>query len=166
MNVNDYLIDQAGFDWPTLLAAWAEVLPETFAVWLVNRFGDVFIIAEDGSVQRLDVAVGAVDRVANSRDQFAELMDAPHNANNWLMIPLVDQCVEHGILLQPGQCYGFKTPPLFGGEYAPVNVAPVDLVENYAFLCDMWAQTKDLPDGSPIRLIVRPSSETRPGDST
>jgi hypothetical protein len=93
VNVNDYLIDHAGFDWQALLAGWAEVLPETFAIWLVNRFGDVFIIADDGSVHRLDAAVGTLDRLADTRDQFADLIDVPQNANNWLMIPLVDQCV-------------------------------------------------------------------------
>ena len=45
MNVNDYLIDQARFDWQAMLAGWADILPETFTMWLVNRFGDVFIIA-------------------------------------------------------------------------------------------------------------------------
>jgi hypothetical protein len=50
VNINDYLIDLAGFDWQAMLAGWAEILPETFTMWLVNRFGDAFIIAEDGSV--------------------------------------------------------------------------------------------------------------------
>jgi hypothetical protein len=44
VNVNDYLIDQAGFDWQAMLAGWADILPETFTMWLVNRFGDAFII--------------------------------------------------------------------------------------------------------------------------
>jgi hypothetical protein len=56
--------------------------------------------------------------------------------------------------LQPGQCYGFKVPPLLGGEYEPGNIAPVDLAQNYAFLSDIWSQTVDMPDGTPVRLVI------------
>ena len=160
MNINDYLIGQTGFDWQTMLAGWAEILPETFTIWLVNRFADVFINTEDGSVHCLDVAIGTLERVSDSREKFAELMDIPQNANNWLMIPLVDQCVKAGISLQPGQCYGFKVSPLFGGEYELGNVVRVDVVENYAFLADIRSQTKDMPDGTPVRLVIGPNPES------
>jgi hypothetical protein len=59
--------------------------------------------------------------------------------------------------LQPGQCYGFKVAPLSGGEYEPGKVAPVDLGQNYAFLADIWPQTKDMPDGTPVRLVFGPN---------
>jgi hypothetical protein len=154
VNAKDYLIDQAGFDWHSILAGWAEILPETFSIWLVNFFGDVFIIADDGAVHLLDIAGGTFSRVSNNRDQFATFIDVPENADNWLMIPLVDQCVELGILLEPGKCYGFKIPPLLGGLYEPGNVAVVDLVQNYAFLADIWSQTKNVPDGTPVRLMI------------
>ena len=116
----------------------AEILPTTFTIWLVNRFGDVFIIAQDGSVHLLDIAGGTFERLADNLDRFAELIDEPQNANNWLMIPLVNQCVELGISLQPGQCHGFKIPPLLGGEYEPGNIVSVDLPQNYTFLVDIW----------------------------
>jgi hypothetical protein len=161
VNINDYLIDQAGFDWEAILAGWADILPQSFTLWLVNRFGDAFIIADDGSVHHLDVGAGTLNRVAENREQFAELTEAPQNANNWLMIPLVDTCVRSGMLLQHGQCYGFKIPPSIGGDYAPSNIAPVDLAQNYAFLADIWSQTKDTEDGTPVRLIVGPAPTRR-----
>ena len=43
-----------------MLAGWADILPEAFTMWLVNRFADVFIIAEDGSVHHLDIAGGTL----------------------------------------------------------------------------------------------------------
>jgi hypothetical protein len=142
-----------------MLSGWAEILPDTFTIWLVNRFGDVFILDEKGTVHLLDITGGRLDRVADSRNHFAKLMDLPRNANNWLMIPLVDQSVKLGMSLAPGQCYGFKIPPLLGGAYEPRNVAPVDLVPNYAFLADIWSQTKDVQDGTPVRLIIGPHPE-------
>jgi hypothetical protein len=160
INISDYLLDQAGFDWQTMLAGWADVLPASFTIWLVNRFADVFLIAEDGQVYFLDVAGGTFSRVAESRGQFADLADLPQNANDWLMIPLIDKCVDVGMLLRPGQCYAFKIPPLLGGGYDVGNVAPVDVVENYAFLADIWSQTKGVRDGTPVRLHIRPRPES------
>ena len=77
-------------------------------------------------VYLLDIGAGTFKRVAEGREEFADLADVPKNGNDWLMIPLVDQCVAAGIRLGPRQCYGFKIPPLLGGEYAVHNVAPVD----------------------------------------
>jgi hypothetical protein len=155
MNISDYLIDQSRKDWQDLLSGWAEILPSVFTIWLVNRFGDVIAVLDDGSVHLLDVALGTFERIADSRDHLTDLADAGENANNWFMIPLVDQCVTAGLVLGPDQCYGYKIPPLRGGEYAAANVAPISIPEHYAFLSDLWRQTKDLPEGAPVKLVVK-----------
>ena len=142
MNIDDYLIDQSGRDWAAMLSGWSEILPAAFTVWLVNRFGDVVVVLDDGSVHILDIGVGTFARVAGSRKRFAELMNVPKNANNWLAIPLVDRCVAAGLVPGPGQCFGYKTPPLLGGEYSVENVALVDLAENYAVLAEVWRRTR------------------------
>ncbi len=154
MNVQDYLIEQSGKDWGELLSGWAGTLPASFTVWLVNRFGDVFAVFEDGSVHMLDVGTGMVRRLADSRDDFATQIDAGDNANNWLMTPLVDQCVAAGVTLSEDQCYGYKIPPILGGKYAVENVAPTNLSVHYSLLADIYRQTKDLPDGTRIKAVV------------
>jgi hypothetical protein len=58
MNIRDYLIEQSAKDWGELLSGWLGVLPASFTGWLVNRFGDVFAVFEDGSVHMLDVGTG------------------------------------------------------------------------------------------------------------
>jgi hypothetical protein len=58
MNIKDYLIDQSGKDWQELLCGWAEILPPVFTIWLVNRFGDVILVTDDGSVHLLDIGGG------------------------------------------------------------------------------------------------------------
>ena len=103
MNIHDYLIEQSGKDWSELLSGWLGVLPTSLTVWLVNRFGDVFAVFEDGSVHMLDVGTGVMQRLADSRDDFATRIDAGNNANNWLMIPLVDQCVAAGHKMREGE---------------------------------------------------------------
>jgi hypothetical protein len=155
MNINDYLIDQAEKDWATLLRDWMPPLPPSFTLWLVNRFGDVFVVSDDdGCVHMLDVGSGTLVRVADNRDHFADLLDVNDNAMDWLMIPLVNACRDAGMSLAASQCYGFKIPPILGGEYDVSNVEPTDLAVHYSFLADIYKQTKDLPDGTPIRTVV------------
>jgi hypothetical protein len=154
MNIHDYLIDQDGKDWPALLSDWGSLLPGSFTLWLVNRFGDAFLALNDGSIHMLDAGIGYFRPVADSRSHFAALLDVEDNANNWLMIPLVDACVASGITLGANQCYGYRLPPVLGGQYNVENVAPTDLSVHYSLLASIFQQTKELPDGTRIRRVV------------
>jgi hypothetical protein len=154
MDINDYLIDQTGKDRAVLLKGWGSVLPASFTLWIVNRFGDLVIVLDDGSVHMLDLGSGQLNRVADSRGQFAELLDIDDNANNWLMIPLVDKLVAAGMTLAPDRCYGFKIPPMLGGTYDLDNAFTVGLAERYSLMADICRQIKGVPDGTPVKLVV------------
>ena len=160
IDVHDYLIEQPGKEWAELLSGYVSVLPRFFTVWLVNRFGDVFAVFEDGTVHMLDVGNCTIERVASSRDEFATLIDSGENANNWLMIPVVDRCVQAGMRLSESQCFGFKVPPILGGNYDIENIEPTDLSAHYSFLADIYRQTKDLPDGTKVRVVIANSKAT------
>ncbi len=140
MDVNDYLIHQEGKDWAELLSGWLNMLPPEFTVWLVNRVGDVFAVFEDGSVNMIDVGIGSIRKVAESRDDFVVQIDIGDNANDWLMIPLVDACVARGLVLGDDQCYGYKVPPILGGKYSVENFEPTNLSVHYSFLADVFQQ--------------------------
>ena len=88
-------------------------------------------------------------------DDFIAKIDADDNAGVWLLIPLVDQCVSEGLVLNANQCYGYKVPPILGGKYTTQNLEPTDLSAHYSFLGSIFDQTKDLPDGTKIRIVVR-----------
>lgn len=153
MNIADYLIDQRGHDWAELLAGWGSELPPGFTLWMVNRLGDLIMVMSDGSVFLLDVGAGSIRRLADSRDHFITLIAQVNHADEWLAIPLVDACVAAGMQLGPNQCYGFNVPPMLGGEYSVDNMEPTDLVVHYGILADVHRQTKDFPDGTPIRVV-------------
>jgi hypothetical protein len=155
VNVGNYLIDQSGKNWPELLSGWVPPLPSGFTVWLVNRFGDVFAVFDDESVHMLDLGTGVLARVADNRADFADKIDLGDNANDWLMIPLVDQCVAAGVVLREDQCYGYKVPPLLGGAYTMENIEPTNLSVHYSLMSDVWRQTKDLPESTKVRLVVK-----------
>ena len=153
MPVGDYLIDHEGFDWPAMLADWSWLLPEDeFTVWLMNRYGDLFLVFEDDSVHMLDVGNGTVAKLAGSRDEFCDMLDEGDNANVWLMIPLVDSLVEAGKVLEEGRCYSFITPPALGGEYTVENTATLSVAEHYGVYASIHQQIKDLPAGTKVRL--------------
>jgi hypothetical protein len=89
-----------------VLSSWSWLLPPKFTLWMVNRFGDLFLVPPDGVVYMLDVGGGTLTKLAESRDEFGNRIDEDDNANQWLMIPLVDRMVAAGITLKAGQCYG------------------------------------------------------------
>ena len=152
--VTDYLTDQSGIDWSKTLAPWSWLLPPEFTLWLVNRFADIFLVLPDGTVHMLDVGIGTLTKVAESRDDFRTKIDEDDNANQWLMIPLVDKMVAAGGILQPGQCYGFKTSPVMGGDYTVENAGPLPVCDYLGACGSIHEQLRDVPDGSPVVLKV------------
>ena len=155
MDINDYLIDHRGFDWPTILGEWTWLLPgKEFTLWLMNRFGELFIVMDSGSVHLLHVCDGSVEKVAESRDDFCRLVDEDNNANDWFMIPFIDKLVAAGKLLKEGRCYSFVLPPVLGGEYTVENTSDLNVEEHFSVYSSIHHQIKDLPDGSRVQLKV------------
>jgi hypothetical protein len=155
LSIHDYLIEDQSLDWATLLSPWAGLLPREVTVWIVNCFGDLFLVYGDGAVHMLDVGQGKVEKVANSRDDFSNKLDEADNANQWLMIPFIDELVEAGIHLRPGTCYTYIKPPIMGGDYSVENTAVVPIEQHYGCYGDFYKQTKDLRDGTPVILLPK-----------
>ena len=152
MKIDDYLLDHSEVDWPIVLASWRWLLPETVTVWIVNRFGDVFAALDDDSIHMLDVGGGTFERVADSRDHFADLMYVDDNANDWLMVPLIDALVDAGKPLKPGYCYGYLRNPVLGGDYTVANTIVLPIHEHFGLNSDIHQQIKDLPDGAQVTI--------------
>lgn len=151
MALEPYLIDHTELDWNSLLQSWQWLLPEEeFTVWFVNRFGDLFIVLADGSVHVVDIGCGAIDQLASSRDEFADLMDDDDNANEWLLLPLVDELVAGGVILPAGHCYSYRRPPVLGGDYVAENILVMELIEHYDILGALHEEIQDIPDGAEI----------------
>ena len=152
MKIRNYLLDHNNLDWPNLLASWHWLLPETLTVWFVNRFGDIFATVDDGSVHMLDVGCGTFKRLADSQVHLGDLLDDVDNANDWLMIPLIDRLVEAGKVLRPGTCYSYVQLPVIGGEYSVENTMIVPIEEHFGMNAEIQLQIKDLPDGTNVRI--------------
>lgn len=77
---------------------------------------------------------GRLQRVAQSRDEFCAKIDEPGVADDWLMIPIVDQLVASGAVLGPGQCYSFRQLPVLGGAYSADNRMVFPIREHFGAL--------------------------------
>jgi hypothetical protein len=150
----DYLLDQESVDWPTVLAPWSWLLPPEFRLLMANRFCDLFLVPPEGTVHLLDVGAGSLTKVAESRDDFSKKLDEGETANNWLMIPLVDRLVAAGMHLKSGECYGFKMPPVFGGQYTVENCAVLPVGDFLGAYGSIHEQLRNVPDGSKVILNV------------
>ena len=149
MDINDYLLERGESDWAALLADWNWILPERFTLWLVNRYGDLFLVLPDGGgVCMLDVGAGTLRRIAHNQADFDTRLRQDNNAGEWLMMPLVDDCVAAGLTLTPGHCYGFKQAPALGGAYEVANTEVVDLYTHYSVLGQLHAQVWETLPGS------------------
>jgi len=155
MNVNDYLIDHTGIDWKEMLSDWFWLLPNQFTPWLVNRFGDIFFVCSDDTVHLLDTGTGQATKVAENRNHFCELIDKENNANEWLLIPLIDSLVEAGKKLIKNQCYSFITFPGLGGQYVPENVEVCDLSVHYSVSGQIFEKIKDIPDETKVQFEIK-----------
>jgi hypothetical protein len=154
MNLEAYLIDHSRFVWRDLLDDWTWLVPSTASVWMMNRFAELVLILEDGSVSYLETSAGALRAIAADQEDFVVKIDQGDNANEWLMIPLVDRCVASGMVLGANQCYGFKTSPTLGGRYEIANVELSDISVYLAIMGQIHQQIKDLPDDTRIKHVV------------
>jgi hypothetical protein len=154
MNLRDYFIDCSRFDWPKLLASWHWLLPFEFNAWKMNRFGDLFLETQDGRIHRLALDDGALTVLAKSKDQFCARLDEPEVANDWLLVPLVDELVVSGKKLEKGQCYTFVQIPILGGDYVVANIAVRDIAYQYTALGPIFKKLREIPDGTKIRFKI------------
>ena len=152
VDIADYLIDQTGIDWTSIMTEWSWLLPASFSLWMVNRFGDSILVMEDGSVHMLDVGIGTLTRLASDRGAFCFRIDRDRHADDWLLMPLVDACTAAGLHPGHGQCYGFKLAPVFGGTYTVENTEVRDLAANLRRLARIHRQIRDLPDGTQVTV--------------
>ncbi len=153
-DVRDYLIDQVGLDFQRMFENWSWCLSGSFTVWLITRFGDLFITQDDGSIWWLRLDDGSYTRVATSKEEFLSQID-DGVANDRLMIPLVDRLVAAGKVLKEKECYAFVQLPILGGDYVVENVVVRDLAFQYAALGPIFEKIKDLPDGTRFGFEIK-----------
>jgi hypothetical protein len=114
-------------------------------------FQDQFCLSE-GGVLRFESEVGRTRPVADTIEEWAlKILQDYSQETGWALANKWQ--AEHGPL-RAGKRLMPKIPFFLGGAYALDNLWSGDAVEGMRFKADLALQTKDVPDGSQIRLEI------------
>jgi hypothetical protein len=156
MELENYLISIEDIDWTELFCEWTWLIPDGTQIqpWMMNNFGDLFWFDEQERVNFLNISDGTNEVVAETEEEFFNLLEDEENLIVWLLIDLVDELQAAGLKLEQGQCYGFKLLPTLEGEFEASNVYVSDLYEYWDFCGDVGQQIDGLDDGSEVTIEI------------
>jgi hypothetical protein len=139
-----------------LLLEWRWLCPQRMTLVARSAFGDLFLRNEAGIVFWLDTDVGKLTEVAHSETQFLELAETSEKRREWFAEPELQAAAARGLDPTSTQCIGFSVPLVFAESGSPDTSYVADLYEYVSFLGDLNRQISGLPDGTKIKLQVRP----------
>jgi hypothetical protein len=148
---DDLLIEAADLDPEILVHGWAWLVKGQFRAIAASKFGDWFLERPNGAIQMLDAVKGTLEPVADSYSEFQKLINTQARQEEWLLSELVLTLHEKGMIPSRGECYSFKVPLVLGGKAESDNVELCDF-RLWVSLCgQIHEQTRDLPEGTPIK---------------
>lgn len=147
-------IDFDGLDTDSLLADWRWLVPMELCPVQMTKFGDWFFRGPAGQVYMLDLIEGELSQVADTIEEFNELIDEDEKRSEWYLDGFVFRCHEEGLHLSPQQCYGWKIHPLIGGKFEFENIQMFDLLVYQTLMGQLLRQWKALKPGQPIPPIT------------
>lgn len=147
-----YVLPISRTDWADLLIDWQPLLPPGYSLWLLTKFGEVFVTQQDGRVGMLQVSGFQYHVVAKDKTDFQEWLADPDKMADWFLAPLVDRLEAAGRHLQPEQCYSFTKPLGLGGALTPENVMTIPIREHFKCWGEVFRQIKYVPDGGEVIL--------------
>jgi hypothetical protein len=156
MELEDYLLSMEGIDWTVLFSEWTWLIPTGTRIepWMMNAFGDLFWFDEQEQVNFLNIFDGTNEVVAETQEEFFDLLEDEDNLTQWLLIDLIDEVQDQGLKLEQDQCYGFKVLPTLEGEFEASNVYVSDLYEYWDFCGIVARQIDGLPDGTEVTIEI------------
>jgi hypothetical protein len=134
--------------------AWGWIGLEPLEVVGENDFGNLIVKDVDGKYWRISPEECYCEVVASNRQELDALSNDQEFLHDWYMSALVSLAHDVCGPLAEGRKYSLKLPALLGGTYAGDNLAIAPLVEIVRLSGDIAKQTKELPDGTQIKLQV------------
>jgi len=94
-----------------------------------SLFGDLFLVAEDGSWWFLDTLEGTLSREWNDHGELAAALDTDRGQDRYLMGGLaLGAGVRRGLALADDQVYGWAPPPILTGRFEIDDIKPFPFV--------------------------------------
>lgn len=124
----DLFVDASSLDFEALFSEWPGLIKEEVAPIGASAFGDLFYQNRSGAVFKLDVLEGGVSHIADSIEQFSELM----NSKKWQEYHLLSEGVallkQKGLERSPVQFFGFAPHPALAGKIDWSRVMLLDAI--------------------------------------
>jgi hypothetical protein len=146
-----------------LLEYWRWLVDESFSPILLSAMGDLFLSSADGTIYRLDTALGRLERIADDRAAFESAALRPENLVTWFRANLLETLRET-VNLKPGQCYGYRIPPLLSGKIEAENFEPTSLGIHFGILGQVADQVRATGTGQKIDHVWTESAEVDPSN--
>jgi hypothetical protein len=154
LTLDDLTVSIRHLDRHALLRDWRWLIGPTKIPVLVTALGNAFLLdTEDGTVHVLDVGPATLQQVAACTDEFRKHLRQKDFVLEHFAPVIVVRMRERGQTLQPGQLYGFRTPPPLGGEYSADNLEPTDIDVHFALLGQIQQRTRNVPEGTGVEQI-------------
>ena len=154
ITLNDLIASFGELNRESLLLRWRWLIGDGKSPVLLTAMGDAFVQdAEDGSVHLLSVGPGTIERVADSFEEFREVLSDPDFLVEHFVPSLVANLRTRGCVLEPGQLYGFKVPPILGGGYVLENLEPTDIATHFELTGQIYEKARHVPIGTPIKSV-------------
>lgn len=120
-------------------------------------FGDVFFDSGE-EVLFLDTLSGKLKPICKNKAELQEILNTQEGNDEYLLGWLVDELVQSGLNLGPGECYDFKLSPILNGDIAAHNVSKMSFKVSLNISGQIHKQTKDLPVGTVITGVKEADS--------
>lgn len=141
------------------LGAWHWVGIGTKVPLFTSLFGDVFFRADDG-FWWLDTLEGNLARVWANADALKADLATASGQDQYLLAGLAFSAESRGLIPEPGQVYGFKTPPVLGGALDADNIETMDFVVGLHLAGQIHEQIRHLPPGTRISGFTMKTDST------
>ena len=133
-----------------LLSDWRWLVGEEVEIVLIGSLGDLFLRDESGQILWLDQGSGRLSVIAESEEEFRQLLQQPEQVNEWFLPQIVGDLLLLGRRLAPGECFGYKLPPMVGGQVEPDNFEPTSLHLHCSICGQIARKNSEHQDGARI----------------
>lgn len=120
-------------------------------VFAFDTYGMPFLFDSNGFAQ-LDYETGTLAPMGRSVEEWAQILI--EDFSMFTAYPVAEAWQNENGPIPTGKRLFPARPFIMGGEYAPSNLTAIDIRDGIGAASEMYLQTKDLPDGSEVRIVV------------
>lgn len=150
---NDLILNFSHLTSEKVLEDWCWLVGADKTIVLVSSIGDLFLSDKYNHYFWLNVGEGILEKVADSKAEFNQLLQDKSTITNWFMIDLIADLKQKERHLQEKQVYSYIKHPLLGGKYQPSNFELTDMEVHFSIYGQLLQKIKNLPNGTSIGTV-------------